>query len=101
MVKIQRNVNYAGYNDQYKGAQLILGTTDSDIDSMVATYTGHHEIDYQKPKILAVLASAPYFKDVAAYDGVICSTTAGHHTERATVIPPAIPVHIPATWALS
>ena len=66
--KIQRNVNYAGYNDQYKGAQLILGTTDSDIDSMVATYTGHHEIDYQKPKILAVLASAPYFKDVAAYD---------------------------------
>ena len=66
------------------GAPVGIFTADTDIDSAVALYTGVHEINYKNPKVLAVLASAPYFKDVADYDGGhmldACSTTYGKST---------------------
>ena len=56
-------------------------SADTDKDSLIAIYTGEHEITYQDPDVLAVLASAPYFKDVAAYDNgdmlQWCSTSFG------------------------
>ena len=51
-----------------KGAPIALFDADTDIDSAVSRYTGKHDIEYSKPKIVAILASAPYFKDVADYD---------------------------------
>ena len=38
---------------------------DSDQDSSIMKYTGKHGMIYSDPKILAVMASAPYFQDVA------------------------------------
>ena len=55
-------------DSEYVGAALFAVAADTDVDSMVATYTGEHNITYEEPDVLAVLASAPYFKDVAAYD---------------------------------
>ena len=62
------------------GSGFLATTADSDKDSLVAKYTGVHNIVYDNPKVLAVLASAPYFKDVAAYDGSMldwCETAYG------------------------
>ncbi len=54
---------YASY-----GAPVTLFASDTDIDSATLHYTGNHEIEYTEPRVLAVLASAPYYKDVANYD---------------------------------
>lgn len=55
-------------HDHYFGAPLFAVAVDTDIDGLVAEYTGEHNIQYQDPTVLAVLASPPYFKDVVAYD---------------------------------
>ena len=55
-------------DDPFEASRYFISTTDTDKDSMIATYTGEHKVVYQKPKVLAVLASAPYFQDVADYD---------------------------------
>lgn len=81
--KVVRDSEYAmeDKDGKYKGPALFAAAADSDEDSMVATYTGVHNITYQFPKVLAVLASPPYYKDVAAYDGGdmlnYCSTAYG------------------------
>ena len=51
-----------------EAGEVTLIPADTDMDSAVAKYTGQHEITYQDPRVLAVIASAPYFKDVADYD---------------------------------
>ena len=69
------------YNSCLQAPPRIMITADTDIDSMVATYTGEHEIVYQSPRVLAVLTAAPYFKDVSDFSGGSlasgCSTTFG------------------------
>jgi len=40
-------------------------TVNTDEDTCYMEYTGEHYINYSDPKVLAVLASAPYFADVA------------------------------------
>ncbi|MCL1809547.1 MAG: S-layer homology domain-containing protein [Clostridiales bacterium] len=39
-------------------------TPDTDLDSAVLEYTGEHYVMYSDPKVLAVLASPPYFSDL-------------------------------------
>ena len=53
---------------EYSGSPVVAFAADTDKDGLVAEYTGEHDIQYQDPAVLAVLASPPYFKDVAAYD---------------------------------
>ena len=56
------------YKNECSAPPFSICAADTDKDSLVAIYTGEHNIKYQDPDVLAVLASAPYFKDVAAYD---------------------------------
>ena len=56
------------FQHETESGAVTLFPADTDMDSCVASYTGQHEIQYQDPKVLAVIASAPYFKDVADYD---------------------------------
>ncbi|MDO4870024.1 MAG: Ig-like domain-containing protein [Bacillota bacterium] len=76
------------YGDPLVGSPCTLTIADTDKDSLVAEYTGDHGIDYQDPKVLAVMASAPYFEDVADYDeGDMlseCSTSYGKSTGSET-----------------
>lgn len=68
------------YEATTKNAPFIWGVPDTDIDGTVAEYTGSHKIVYENPKVVAVLASSPYFKDVANYDDSMlgnCSTGFG------------------------
>ena len=55
-------------HSQFAGAPTLIMPADTDRDGLIAEYTGEHDIQYQDPAVLAVLASPPYFKDVAAYD---------------------------------
>ena len=82
LTKYEMNpINGYQYDSMTKSAPRFVTTADTDIDSMVATYTGKHDIVYQSPKVMAVLTSAPYFKDVADFTGGSlasgCSTTYG------------------------
>jgi len=43
-------------------ASIVL--CDTDQDTTYLSYTGQHEVRYSDPKVLAVLASPPYFKDL-------------------------------------
>ena len=78
-----KNMGYF-YGDSTKSTPFIMASPDTDIDGNVAEYTGNHSIKYDNPRVDAVLVSAPYFKDVAAYDegGMLsnCSTGYGHGT---------------------
>ncbi len=60
--------NYNEIDNPAKSSPVTMFTADTDIDSAVSHYTGRHKIKYSDPEIIAVLASAPYFKDVADYD---------------------------------
>ncbi|MBR2547986.1 MAG: Ig-like domain-containing protein [Eubacterium sp.] len=82
LTKYEMNpLNGYQYHSMTQSAPRFVTTTDTDIDSMVATYTGIHNIVYQEPKVMAVLTAAPYFKDVADFTGGSlasgCSTTYG------------------------
>ena len=46
----------------YKGMTLTF--IDCDIDTIIMEYTGQHYLTYSDPKVLAVIAAAPYFEDV-------------------------------------
>jgi len=37
---------------------------DMDRDSVIIEYTGNHYLTYTDPKVLAIIAAAPYFEDV-------------------------------------
>ena len=45
-----------------------LAMVDADVDTVIMEYTGIHYLTYSDPKVLAVIAAAPYFEDV----DVIC-----------------------------
>lgn len=45
------------------GSYFVL--PDTDVDGATMKYTGNHGLVYSSPEVFAVLASAPYFKDVA------------------------------------
>ena len=55
-------------SNHFFGAPFLVVAADTDKDGLIAEYTGEHNIQYQDPAVLAVLASPPYFKDVAAFD---------------------------------
>lgn len=42
---------------------------DADKDTVILEYTGIHYLEYSDPKIIAVLAAAPYFEDVERVSG--------------------------------
>ena len=67
---IQGATEFGGVSvkDHFSGSPVVAVPSDTDVDGLVAEYTGEHDIQYQDPAVLAVLASPPYFKDVAAYD---------------------------------
>ena len=50
------------YTDDYQGQALTF--LDCDIDTVIMEYTGQHYLTYSDPKVLAVIAAAPYFEDV-------------------------------------
>ena len=50
------------WENEVKGSGFCLPNTDKDSSSI--RYTGEHYYTYTDPKILAVLASPPYFKDL-------------------------------------
>lgn len=52
----------------YMNIPFLLCKVDTDADSAFMRYTGKHSLEYTAPKLLAVLASAPYFEDVANFD---------------------------------
>lgn len=52
--------------EKYLNAYYCAVNTDEDTCYM--EYTGEHYINYTDPKVLAVLASAPYFHDIAVQD---------------------------------
>lgn len=76
--------NISAYSRSTEGAPITLFAADTDMDSAVLKYTGKHDLEYQDPKVIAVLASAPYYKDVADYDNGhmldFCETTYGEST---------------------
>ena len=74
----------ASPSDNYKNAQevnssfsLCLANTDN--DSSYMNYIGHHYYRYTDPKVLAVLASPPYFKDLLNRDDL-----SGNYAESTT-----------------
>ena len=57
---------------------------DVDMDTTLLEYTGRHWLTYQDPKVLAVVAAAPYFEDVdiiCDYDYAWQNTTSWSRTE--------------------
>ena len=48
---------------------LFFAAPDTDDDSVLLKYTGKHYLAYSDPTILAVLASPPYFSDLAHLEG--------------------------------
>ena len=84
------------------GAPVALFKADTDIDSAVALYTGKHDIDYKDPRVLAVLASAPYFKDVADYDGGhmldFCTTTYGKSSGSGNEYSSNLQINVGGYW---
>ena len=84
------------------GSPVTLITADTDIDSAVAMYTGKHEIQYKNPRVLAVLASAPYFKDVADYDGGhmldFCTTTYGKSSGSGNEFSSNLQINVGGYW---
>ena len=54
------------------------------MDTTILEYTGNHWLTYQDPKVLAVVAAAPYFEDVdiiCDYDYAWQNTTSWSRTE--------------------
>ena len=41
-----------------------LAMVDADVDTVIMEYTGVHYLTYSDPKVLAIIAAAPYFEDV-------------------------------------
>ncbi len=55
-----------------------IAMVDIDMDTVIIEYTGVHYLTYSDPKVLAILAAAPYFEDVdrvAGYDYAWQNTT--------------------------
>ena len=50
------------FTSDYRGQALTF--LDCDIDTIIMEYTGQHYLTYSDPKVLAVIAAAPYFEDV-------------------------------------
>ncbi|MBQ1302782.1 MAG: hypothetical protein IIY29_05505, partial [Firmicutes bacterium] len=48
--------------ESYQGQALTF--LDCDVDTIIMEYTGKHYLTYSDPKVLAVIAAAPYFEDV-------------------------------------
>ena len=63
-------------NKNAKGYYAIVNTDD---DTSYMTYTGKHWFEYTEPKVLAVLASPPYFKDLLEQDDL-----SGNYAESTT-----------------
>ncbi len=73
---------YNETNQQYEYGSdtdfVSIAMVDIDIDTVIIEYTGVHYLTYSDPKVLAILAAAPYFEDVdrvAGYDYAWQNTT--------------------------
>ncbi len=57
-------------NDSHDAIQLRYPVMlDADVDTVIIEYTGQHWLTYSDPKVLAVIAAAPYFEDVEKVSG--------------------------------
>ncbi len=56
---------YNPYGTSGSTYPIVMCTPDTDNDTTILKYTGEHYYTYSDPKVLAVLASPPYFKDLA------------------------------------
>ena len=69
-----KNTNYLELEPEYFGGLdwaspettgcYYVAAVNCDMDTTVLEYTGKHWLTYQDPKVLAVIAAAPYFEDV-------------------------------------
>lgn len=74
--------------EKVRGYAMTFGNTD--IDTTIMEYSGVHYLTYSDPKVLAIIAAAPYYKDVditSGYDygwqnSTSYSTVSGHGDEE-------------------
>ena len=58
------------YGGEWLGGLLyFFATPDTDVDTMILSYTGERSIHYTDPKVFAVIASPPVFMDLEELDG--------------------------------
>ena len=78
--KVYCATNY-GYGDF--PACYTTTAVDVDMDTVIVEYTGRHYLEYSDPKVLAIIAAAPYFEDVdiiSDYDYAWQNTTSWSKT---------------------
>lgn len=87
------HTSFAFHNEQKKRVGCAVAVMlDTDMDTTLIEYTGRHYLTYTDPKVLAVIAAAPYFGDVdevTGYDyawqnttsySTMCGEGHGEHT---------------------
>ena len=60
-------LNWTGFSlnsTPLRGSQPAITMPDMDTDSYILEYTGVHYLTYSDPKVLAIIAAAPYYEDV-------------------------------------
>lgn len=81
-----------GYNFDIKTQRTTVGFAtsfcklNSDNDTSYISYTGEHGVVYSDPKVLAVLASAPYFEDLSSDElsGSYMESSTGYSSSTGT-----------------